>query len=47
MNTNKDTKISSKLKQTKVMTKQEFQEMTGLTVDEEQMWGIHEAYITS
>lgn len=29
------------------MTKQEFQEMTGLTVDEEQMWGIHEAYITS
>lgn len=21
--------------------------MTGLTVDEEQMWGIHEAYITS
>ena len=29
------------------MTKQEFQEMTGLTVDEEQMWGIHEAYLTT
>ena len=29
------------------MTKQEFQEMTGLAVNEEQMWGIHEAYITS
>lgn len=29
------------------MTKQEFQEMTGLTVDEEQMWGIHEAYLTA
>lgn len=29
------------------MTKQEFQEMTGLAVNEEQMWGIHEAHITS
>jgi hypothetical protein len=29
------------------MTKQEFQEMSGLEVNEEQMWGIHEAYLTA
>jgi hypothetical protein len=29
------------------MTKKEFWEMTGLVVDEEQMWGIHKAHLAS